>query len=645
MERRLAAILAADVAGYSRLMERDEASAFEHLRAHRKELFEPEIAKHRGRIFKLMGDGLLAEFGSVVDAVECAVTLQRGMAERNTGVPDEQRIDVRIGINLGDVIVEGDDRHGDGVNIAARLQQLAEPGGIVVSRTVCTQVKNKLSVGFESLGEQRVKNIDEPIGVFRIAAAGAAPRRFRLRRLAATTRWILSAAILMLLLLIAGGAFWMLNRQPSAAPPVFDRPSIAVLPFSNLADDPKWERFADGVTEDIITDLSHSKDLYVIARNSTMIYKDKPIDIRQIGRDLGVHYVLEGSIQGAGDKVRVTAQLIDTASGSHVWSERYDRTADDIFAVQVEITEMIATRLTAYQGVVAGAERQLAHRKAPGSLTAFDYYLLGMEAKHTMTAEGFVDAEGFFRKALEADPNMARAHVGLVYTYSFFIDYGIAMTPSEALQMQMRAAQKAVALDPGDGETHLTLGQAYAYHGEFEKAAAEFERAYDLSPGNADLLMAYAWNLPGLGDSQRAIQLAEHAVQLNPRYPDWYLQGQRMVYFFGEKFDTSLELTKRIKQPMALDYAFIAMDATYLGDAAEAKAAAAEVERLDPNWTAEAWISGQGGFARERETNLFVEGARKAGLRLCVSNDVLKQQSNFLRLKICDEQRARGVSG
>ena len=643
MERHLAAILAADVAGYSRLMERDESGAFERLQAHRKELFEPVVEKHHGRIFKLMGDGLLAEFGSVVDAVECAVALQRGMAERNHGVPDDQRIDVRIGINLGDVIVDGEDRHGDGVNIAARLQQLADPGGITVSRTVHDQVKNKLPVGFESLGEQEVKNIAEPIGVFRVSAGTVPHRRNVSTRSPASNRRTLSAAILVVLLLIAGGAYWMLNRQLPAAPPVFDRPSIAVLPFSNLGEDAKWERFADGVTEDIITDLSHSKDLYVIARNSTMIYKDKPTDIRQIGRDLGVHYVLEGSIQNAGDRLRVTAQLIDANTGSHVWSERYDRSSDDIFAVQSEITEMIAARVSGFQGEVAGAEREIVHRKAPASLTAFDYYLLGMEAKHAMTIDGFVESERLFRKALEADPNLARAYVGLVLTYGLMIDYGAVQSIEKTLDAQMSAAQRAAAIDPNDGETHLTLGMAYVYRGEFEKGAAELERGYELSPNNADLLMIYSWFLPNLGDAQRAVALAEQAVRLNPRYPDWYLQPLRMVYFFGEKFEKSVASAKQIKEPLALDYAFIAMSAAYLGNTAEAKSAAAESMRLDPNWSVEAWISAQGGFAREKEVNLFLEGARKAGLPTCVSADELKQRQDLLRLKACDAQRA--ISG
>jgi class 3 adenylate cyclase/TolB-like protein len=312
MERRLVAVLAADVVGYSRLMEREEAETFERLRAHRQEVFEPEIARHHGRIFKLMGDGLLAEFSSAVDAVACAVAMQQQMADRNAAIA-QKRIDLRIGINLGDVIVEGDDRHGEGVNIAARLQQLAEPGGIAVTRNIAEQVKNKLPLRFESLGNHHVKNLVEPIAVYR-AVTGATPARSRIvlwlpqvRR-----RWQPSMAVGLLVLLIAGGALWLL--YPDKGPPTEPR-SLAVLPFVNMSSDPTLDYFSDGITENITGGLARSPDLHVMSRTSAAGYRGKNIDIRQIGKDLNVRYVLEGSVQKGADKVRIVAQLIDARSG------------------------------------------------------------------------------------------------------------------------------------------------------------------------------------------------------------------------------------------------------------------------------------------------------------------------------------------
>jgi TolB-like protein/class 3 adenylate cyclase len=365
MERRLSGILAGDVVGYSRLMEEDEADTFSRLRLHRKELFEPKIGEHHGRIFKLMGDGLLAEFASVVDAVECAADLQREMAKRNNGLPPERRIDVRIGVHLGDVIVEGEDRHGDAVNIAARLQQLAEPGGIAVSQTVLDHVGNRIALGFESMGSHQVKNISKPVTVYRVKLDGVpnVRRTYPAKWGAKKRAFAMLAAVV--LLLGAGAIVLGMRWRQSGSTAASNTSSIAVLPFENIGDDPKWGRFADGITEDIITDLSHSKALSVIARNSTEVFKGKAIDIRQVGRDLGVKYVLEGSIEAMGERIRVTAQLIEATTGTHVWSERFDRPIGDVFLVQNEVTERIAASISGYEGAVAEAERALLHRKAP----------------------------------------------------------------------------------------------------------------------------------------------------------------------------------------------------------------------------------------------------------------------------------------
>ena len=432
-----------------------------------------------------------------------------------------------------------------------------------------------------------------------------------------------------------------LGSIPGSIAQLDGRPTLAVLPFVNIGDDPQWARFADGITEDIIADLAHSKDLLVIAGNSTAVYKGKPVDIRQIGRDLSVKYVLEGSIQSIGERIRVTAQLIEAASGSHVWSERYDRPVDDLFAVQNDVTRKIAATLVGYEGAVAEAERSLLRRKPPASLSAFDTYLLGIEAKHRVTKESLMEAEGLLRKALQLDPQLASAYAGLTEVQSSLIDFGLAPSVEEALSKMMEWGEKAVMLDPNDGRTHYALGLAYSQrHGKGEQALAEFDRAETLAPYDADVLLLIAWSLPQFGETARAVNLAERALMLNPHYPDWYNQGLSFVYFFGEQYDKSVKYRLLVKEPHALDYAFLAMAYAYLGRTGDAEAAAANVKKLDPEWIAERYLSEGGGYA-EKEAEFFVDGARKAGLPACVPADKLKDMPNLIRVKSCDQQRAK----
>jgi tetratricopeptide (TPR) repeat protein len=340
------------------------------------------------------------------------------------------------------------------------------------------------------------------------------------------------------------------------------------------------------------------------------------------------------------ERIRVTAQLVEADSGSHVWSERYDRPVEDLFAVQNEVTQRIAATIAGSEGAVAEAERSLLRRKPPASLTAFDTYLLAMEAKHKVTKESLTEAEGLFRKALELDPQLARAYYGLATVQMYLIDLGLAPSVGEALSKMMGAAKKAVQLDPDDGNTHLALGGAYAYHGKSEQALAEFARAEALSPSDADLLLVIAWSIPAFGETDRAVNLVERALKLNPHYPDWYNQGLSYVYFFGEQFDKSVKYRLLVKEPLALDYAFLAMAYAYMGRTGDAETAAANVMRLDPTWVAERYLSGYGGFA-EKEAELFVNGARKAGLRDCVPADKLKDMPNLIRVESCDQQRAK----
>jgi TolB-like protein/Tfp pilus assembly protein PilF len=448
------------------------------------------------------------------------------------------------------------------------------------------------------------------------------------------------AAAALLMLIVA--AFWTM-KGPSVGPNAHEKPSIAVLPFNNIGDDPQWARLADGMTEDVILDLTHSKDLVVIARSSTEIYRGKPTDVRLIGRELGVKYVLESSLQPLGERIRVTAQLIDAASGTHVWSQRYDRPSSDMFVVQNEVTQSIAATLGGYEGAVAEAERQLIRRKPPSNLTAFDTYLLAMESKHKVTKEGFFEAERLFRKALELDPQLARAYVGLVDVQCYMIDLGLSSSVDDAISMMTDAAEMAVKLDPNDGKSHLALGFSYSYRGKPEQAASAYARAEALAPSDADVLALIAWYLPSLGGSDRAVMLAERSLKLNPRYPHWYNQGLSLAFFFGQQYDKSIKYRLLVKEPLALDYAFLAMANAYLGRTGDAATAAANVKKLDPTWNAERYLSEAGGYA-EREAELFINGARKSGLPACVSTDKLKEMPNLIRVKSCERQRQK-VSG
>ena len=411
VERRLVAILAADVVGYSHLVEMDEAGTLAALKALRREVIDPLLAEHHGRIVKLMGDGALAEFGSVVDAVACAVAVQKGVADRQDGVPPERRIVFRIGINLGDVVVEGDDLLGDGVNVAARLEQICEPGGVLISGTAYDQLQGKIDLPIEFAGEQRVKNIDRPIRTYRVRRGAALPASaFASDQL---TRRGLAAAAAILLLLAGAVGWWLWPATPAYA----SKPSIAVLPFDNLGGDEATARLADGITEDIITDLARFPEFEVVSRNSTGIYKGKAVDVRQVGKDLGVGYVLEGSFQRQGERLRATAQLIDAKTGTHVWSDRWDRPVEEVFALQTELAEQVANRLGSGAGLIQEAGRKAAKRKRPENLGAYELYLLGTERLEQVTKDSVDDAVRLLRRAVTLDPTLARAWVELYWAY------------------------------------------------------------------------------------------------------------------------------------------------------------------------------------------------------------------------------------
>ncbi len=425
-QRRLVAILAADMVGYSRLMEADERGTIARQKSHRAELIDPKISEHHGRIVNTTGDGMLVEFASVVDAVECAVAIQRAMLEREADISNDRRIQYRVGINLGDIIVDGDDIFGDGVNIAARLEQMAEPGGLRISGTAYDHLKQKINVGYEDLGEVRVKNIEEPVRSYRVLLGPEAVGRMIGEKSPSSTPRPLGriAAVVLISLFVAGGALWWQPWAPEFEPasvermafPLPGKPSIAVLPFDNLTGETEQEYFADGITNDIITDLSKFSRLFVIASHSTFTYKGKPVKIQQVAEDLGVRYVLEGSVQRSGDQIRINAQLIDATSGHHLWAERYERDTEDLFAVQTEIIETIVATL-AFR--VDAVERERVLHKDTESLAAYDYYLLGRKSFSVFTKEAMTEARTLLEKAIELDPNYAHAYaqLALVHTY------------------------------------------------------------------------------------------------------------------------------------------------------------------------------------------------------------------------------------
>src|SRR3954452_3176937 len=508
VERRLAAILAADVVGYSALMERNEDRTLARLKAHRREFIEPLIAEYQGRVVKLMGDGALVEFASAVDAAGCAVLIQQGVAEREAAVPEAERIRSRIGINLGDVIHEADgDLYGDGVNVAARLEQLAAPGGVVVSGTAYDHPQGKLELPLDFAGEQRVKNIERLVRAYRVRLDGKvawlkSPSR-RARRFA------LRPAPAAALALVAGLGAWHFWPRESTR----ERPGIAVLPFTNLGGDEATGRLADGITEDTITDLARFRDLDVIARNSTEVYKGKPVDVRQVGKELDVGYVLEGSIQRQADRVRVTAQLVDAASGAHVWSERWDRPAQDVFAVQTDVSERVASALGG-DNLLLSHGRAAAKRKRPADLQAYDLLALADEALLGDSEADLDRALQLTDQTIARDPGMARAYVKKAWVLNslkkFRKNYKETFAAMEGL------ARTAIAADAYEAEAYAVLAFATDSLARPAEALAAARRAVELNPSSADILDRLAETMVDLGYPEDGAAQCDRAFRLNP---------------------------------------------------------------------------------------------------------------------------------
>ena len=580
IERRLAAILAADVAGYSRLTGLDEEGTHIRLRDHLRLLVDPKIAEHRGRVVKNTGDGLLAEFSSVVDAVRCALDVQRGMVQRNSDVPEEKRIEFRIGINVGDIILDHKDIFGDGVNVAVRLEGMAEPGGICVSGRVLEDVEGKIDIGFEDTGAQRLKNIARPVRVYRVRPSGTA----------ATTR-------------------------PSL--PLPDKPSIAVLPFQNMSGDPEQDYFTDGIVEEIITALSHFRQLFVIARNSSFTYKGRAVDVKQVGRELGVRYVLEGSVRKAGNKVRITAQLIDATTGAHLWADRFDGGLEDIFDLQDQVTGKVVGAIAPR---LEQAEIERAKRKPTGSLDAYDYYLRGMAITYQMTKCANDQALKEFKKAIELDPDFAPPYARAAYLY-LLRKANAWMTDSVQESAEAcRLAKEAIHLGRDDAIVLSLAGLVLAYVGrDINAGAALTRRALSLNSN-----LAYAWGASGwisicLGEKDTAISDQATAMRLSPLDPRMFVWQTftALAYFFAGRYDDAVLWVGRSLQDHPDYLASLRISAAsnaMAGHADEAHAATIRMQQLDPSLRLSNVEQVILPLQRQQDRLRFLEALRKAGL-------------------------------
>ena len=583
VQRRLAAIVAVDVVGYSKMMGRDEAGTLIRLKQLRAQFLHPNVQEHGGRIVKTTGDGTLVEFPSAFDAVSHAVDVQRGMADRNSGLPEDEQIHLRFGINVGDVLVDEDDIYGDGVNVAARLEALADSGGICLSARVYDYVRDRLDVTYEDLGERTVKNIAEPVRIYRVRLSESHPTG---------------------------------RTDRPAAPPLPDKPSIAILPFVNMSGDPEQEYFADGITEDLITNLSHIRWFFVIARNSCFAYKGRSPDIRTVARELGVAYVLEGSVRKAGNRVRITAQLADGASGNHVWAQRYDRELQDIFAVQDEITGRLAG---AIEPELGKAERERARAKRPDDLHAWDLYQRGLWHTYKRTREDLAEAQRLFRQALERDPGLARAYAAAEEAFFFQWVGGYADKSYAAKDDALLLAQKAVQLDGQDAFNRYALGRALILMRQHDSAVFELRKAIELDPSFAQAHYALAMALATGGHPQEALPHIELAMRLSPQDPYFgqFLVRRAEACFFLGRLEEAVEAAESsLREPNVQwsRWAILAAAQAHLGRLPQARASVEALHQMRPDIDFE-FVRDYWPIADANAIDYLMDGLQKAGLR------------------------------
>ena len=587
VERKLTAILSADVVGYSRLMGADEEATIETLTAYRK-VFLSYIDSHRGRVVDAKGDAILAEFASVMDAVKGAVEIQRELANRNIEIPDDRRMDFRIGINLGDVVVKDDAIYGDGVNVAARLEALAEPGGICISRSGYDQVKNKLKLEFEYLGEQQVKNIAEPVRAYQVDLAHAEGRPK----------------------LNSDGV-----TDASQAPHKGSRiPSLAVLPFKNMSGDPEQDYFADGICEDLMTDLSKISRLSVISQTTAFTYKGRSVNLKQVGKDLGVQYVLEGSVRKAGSRVRITAQLIDANTDHHLWSERYDRELQDIFEVQDEISRMIVTALDVK--LVWGEQARL-WRRSTQNAEAYDYFLLGRNLFGDFDRQGNARARKALETAISLDPEFSVAYATLAGFLLQDARLGWSASFDANLEKALEMARKALELDVSMADAHMVIGRYYLLKKNHKKALDALEEATRLDPTAADLYAILACTQVYAGEPERALENMAKAKQLHPNHGTWYQRTVGHAHFWLGRYEEAIQCAKEdiadapnsLMTNVFLVAAYAAMDRKE-----EAQAQAGEVKRLEPDFALDEWAARALPYKKLKHLKRMIALLRKAGL-------------------------------
>jgi TolB-like protein/class 3 adenylate cyclase/Tfp pilus assembly protein PilF len=619
-KRRLTAILSADVEGYSLLMRDDEEATVRTITVYRTAMTHL-IEQYRGRVVDAPGDNILAEFTSVVDAVNCGVEIQRELAERNTELPENRRMQFRIGINLGDVLEEGKRIYGDGVNIAARMESLAEAGEICISGTVHDAIENKIGLEYEDLGEHQVKNIDKPVRAYRVLSyPGAAAHRVVKAKKAVGKTWRNTMiAVAAVLVVGAAAAVWHFHlRGPEIEPvsekdialPLPDKPSVAVLPFANIGD-PEQEYIADGITEQIITNLAMSPELFVIASNSTFTYKGKPVMVQQVSRELGVRYVVEGSVQKAGDRIRITAQLIDATKGEHIWAEKYDRDLKDIFALQDEITLKIL-KSTMGKVLALGDLPGITHTN---NVEAFFKVLKSRPLNSTNERNNRL-AQQMLEEAIALDPNFAMAYASLGLSYCAQALNGWSQSPAEDLKRAFELAQKAISLDQNYFAPHGTLGWIYLIQGKHDEAIAEAKKAVDLNPNSAWANGCLGTFLAYADRPDEAIVVSENALRLNPFPNDWDLLFAHIGYFVAGRYEEALAYCKKAQKRNSdnmWSYIYQAGIYGHLGHQEEAVAAAKEVLRLNPKFSLEKYEKNP--WYRNRDKwKLHINGLRKAGL-------------------------------
>jgi adenylate cyclase len=625
VERKLTAILCADVHGYSRLMGENEEATVHTLSAHRA-IIDRLIEQHHGRFVNSAGDSVLAEFASVVNAVECAVEIQTTLKAEDASLPSDRRMEFRIGVNLGDVVVEGEQIFGDGINVAARLESLADPGGIFISGTVHEHVDKKLALNYQDLGAQRVKNIAEPVRVFRVLMeAGAArtrkPQRVQRKYVRRGAFSLAGLATIAAAILLVQHISLKTPRTSASIPPAQspalalpDKPSIAVLPFANLSGDPQQEYFSDGITDDIVTDLSRVPGLFVIDRGSTFAYKGKPAKVQQVGRELGVKYVLEGSARKTADRVRINVQLVDASTGDQIWTQRYDRQLHDIFALQDEIVQSLVATLN-LQFTILQLGWFLPQRTK--NLEAYDYFLRGFEFFYlSLTPDGLAKGRKMFEKSVELDPGYANAYGAMALSYLVGYVFQFDRDPG-VLDHAAELVEKAIALDDSDSDAYAVRGWIEAEKDQHDRAIADGKRAVSLNPNSAFAWMALAdinntfW---ASSKPEEVLAYAQRAIRLDPRHPENYSMWEGIAYNQMGRYAEAVDALKRSDQKNPWVHVHLIHSYSELGREQDARAEAAEVLRLSPRFSLEG-VERMPGNWQGPEGQRYLSDLRKAGLK------------------------------